>query len=145
MVGLYILNQFTMRRDANKQKNYVLTIQKIMNPIILFSLLLSLIQLHQLINSKKLTSIEKDVYNSFYTQEFKGKITGVDAGRGVKIRLDTCHHYIIMPGYSCIDSGCDFTFGTGENIGDSLIKKAGSDTFFIKQFDSKIMTLKITN
>lgn len=118
-----------------KNKNKILT-------IIVGAIIVALIyrNLPALLNFKD--NGAKD-YISFYKQQFKGKITAVDAGRGIKIKLDNYGSYILLPGYSCIDCKEQFTFDTGRNIGDSLIKNSQSDTFLIKQLDNKIMKFKI--
>lgn len=85
------------------------------------------------------------IYNNFYNNSYVGKITAVDAGRGTKIAIDTYDDYILFPSYRCTNCKENFTFETGENLGDFLIKKAQSDSFEIKKSSGIIMTFKISN
>ncbi|WP_448697324.1 hypothetical protein ACFGVR_11995 [Mucilaginibacter sp. AW1-3] len=85
--------------------------------------------------------VKKQTY--FYSAGLAGKITAVDAGRGVKIRLDNHQSYLEPSGYYCLTCKGDFTFETGENIGDSLIKKPNSDIFLLKKANGDTLTFKI--
>ncbi len=72
------------------------------------------------------------VYRDFVDSvSLKGRLTSVDMGRGMKIRVDEGAR-IEVPGMKPLDSIPAFQFATGSNMGDSILKERGSDTVRIR-------------
>lgn len=71
----------------------------------------------------------------------KGRLTGVYMGRGMKIRVDNGPS-MDMPELIPLDSVPVFHFETGSNIGDSIVKEAGSDRMQIRTSVGKWSTWK---
>lgn len=77
------------------------------------------------------------VYRHFVDSiSLNGRLTSVDMGRGMKIRVDDGPR-IEMPGMMPLDSVLVFSFETGSNMGDSIIKERGNDTVRVRTSEGR--------
>jgi hypothetical protein len=84
-----------------------------------------------LVPATKPSRSQIEEYERFRMMALRGRITSLDDGRGLKIKVDDQPGWIRMPGTRFQNGDTAFQWNTGQNLGDSLIKEAGNDTFYV--------------